>query len=94
MKHSGNQGGRPRKNDRSLTSVRVSFQTRKLLKDWTKIMGFPSMDTTIRYYIPNGIKDEQPVYLSAQEALELTYKSKPIDNAIKSISKELVKKYG
>jgi hypothetical protein len=95
MKHGGNQGGRPRKIDRStvaLTTVRVQLSVLQLLNQLKKKHGFADLNSVIKYYLPPSIDDNKPIFLTAKQVYQLTYSNKQLNKMIKKSAAALVRK--
>jgi hypothetical protein len=73
----------------AVTHVRVSIETKQLLHDLQKKHGFDTADEVLRYYLPSNVAENRPVFHSAREIRDLTYRHKPTNRIIK----ELARKY-
>jgi hypothetical protein len=84
---------RPTKIDRgsiATTSIRIQPSVLQLLNQLKQKHGFKDLNSTIKYYLPKDIDDNKPVFLTANQAYDLTHRQ-PINRLIKEASAGIVK---
>lgn len=94
MRHGGNQGGCPRRLDRSSlarTTVRVQPDLLALLNQLKKKHQFRYHSDVIRYYIPRDINDDKPIFHTASELRLINSRPTP-EALVGSVSSELYKR--
>jgi hypothetical protein len=93
-RHGGNQGGHPRRIDRTSlarTTIRVQPSVLLLLNQLKKKHMFKDHNSTIKYYLPPSIHEDKVIFHTATELRLLNTPPTP-EVLVGSISNELYKR--
>ncbi|HEY7572977.1 MAG TPA: hypothetical protein VH796_16580 [Nitrososphaeraceae archaeon] len=72
------------------TTIRIQPSVLRLLNQLKQKHGFKDYNSTIKYYLPQDVTQDKPVFLTAKQEYDLTHRQ-PINRLIKETSAGIIK---